>query len=135
MRGRIGGTGGSSCRSGPEPRGTTMAVYHNIFTQVQVRGPVEFGVPAYQGAFPRRGQPFFSYWLGKIGDAQVGPFYLGATGFMSIVCGVIAIEIIGLNMLASVNWNPIEFVRRLPWLALEPPLAKHGLHIFPPLKE
>jgi photosynthetic reaction center M subunit len=112
-----------------------MTTYQNIFTQVQVRGPVEFGVPAYQGVFPRRGQPFFSYWLGKIGDAQVGPFYLGTTGFMSIVCGIIAIEIIGLNMLASVDWSPIEFIRRLPWLALEPPLAKHGLKIFPPLKE
>ena len=85
--------------------------------------------------FTRKGQPFFSYWLGKIGDAQVGPFYLGTTGFMSIVCGVIAIEIIGLNMLASVDWSPIEFVRRLPWLSLEPPLEKHGLTIFPPLKE
>jgi photosynthetic reaction center M subunit len=112
-----------------------MTTYQNIFTQVQVRGPVEFGVPAYQGVFTRKGQPFFSYWLGKIGDAQVGPFYLGTTGFMSIVCGVIAIEIIGLNMLASVDWSPIEFVRRLPWLALEPPLEKHGLTIFPPLKE
>ncbi len=112
-----------------------MTTYQNIFTQVQVRGPVEFGVPAYQGVFSRQGQPFFSYWLGKIGDAQVGPFYLGTTGFMSIVCGVIAIEIIGLNMLASVDWSPIEFIRRLPWLALEPPLEKHGLKIFPPLKE
>jgi photosynthetic reaction center M subunit len=112
-----------------------MTTYQNIFTQVQVRGPVEFGVPAYQGVFSRQGQPFFSYWLGKIGDAQVGPFYLGTTGFMSIVCGIIAIEIIGLNMLASVDWSPIEFVRRLPWLALEPPLEKHGLTIFPPLKE
>jgi photosynthetic reaction center M subunit len=24
-------------------------------------------------------------------------------------------------MLASVNWDPIQFVRQLPWLALEPP--------------
>jgi photosynthetic reaction center M subunit len=112
-----------------------MAEYQNIFHQVQVRGPVEFGVPARAGLWPRQGQPFFSYWLGKIGDAQVGPIHLGTTGFMSIVCGVIAIEIIGLNMLASVNWNPIEFVRQLFWLSLEPPLAKHGLTIFPPLKE
>jgi photosynthetic reaction center M subunit len=35
--------------------------------------------------------------------------------------GFIAIEIIGLNMWASVNWDPVEFVRQLPWLALEPP--------------
>jgi photosynthetic reaction center M subunit len=24
-------------------------------------------------------------------------------------------------MLASVNWNPVQFVRQLFWLALEPP--------------
>ncbi|HML41544.1 MAG TPA: photosynthetic reaction center subunit M [Hyphomicrobium zavarzinii] len=112
-----------------------MTQYQNIFHQVQVRGPVEFGVPARMGLWPRQGQPFFSYWLGKIGDAQVGPIHLGTTGFLSIVCGVIAIEIIGLNMLASVNWSPIEFMRRLFWLSLEPPLAKHGLTILPPLKE
>ena len=35
---------------------------------------------------------------------------------MSLICGFIAIEIIGLNMLASVNWDVIEFVRQLPWL-------------------
>jgi photosynthetic reaction center M subunit len=112
-----------------------MAQYQNIFTQVQVRGPVEYGVPVRQGTWPRQGQPFFSYLAGKIGDAQVGPIYLGTVGFASLVCGFIAIEIIGLNMLASVNWNPIEFIRRLFWLSLEPPDSKYGLTIFPPLKE
>jgi photosynthetic reaction center M subunit len=111
-----------------------MAQYQNIFTQVQVRGPAELGVPVQRG-WPRQGQPFFSHLAGKIGDAQVGPVYLGTIGVMSIVSGIIAIEIIGLNMLASVNWNPIEFVRRLFWLSLEPPDAKWGLTIFPPLKE
>jgi photosynthetic reaction center M subunit len=33
-----------------------------------------------------------------------------------------------------VNWNPIEFVRQLPWLALEPPHPKYGLGI-PPMNE
>ncbi len=32
-------------------------------------------------------------------------------------------------MLASVNWNPIQFVRQLFWLALEPPPQKYGLTI------
>ena len=112
-----------------------MAVYQNIFTTVQVRGPVEMGIALPRGDSRRHGTPFFNYWLGKIGDAQIGPIYLGTLGFISIVCGVIAIEIIGLNMLASVNWSPIEFVRQLPWLALEPPLPEHGLKILPPLKE
>jgi len=112
-----------------------MAVYQNIFTTVQVRGPVELGVALPRGDSRRHGKPFFNYWLGRIGDAQIGPIYIGTTGFISIVCGIIAIEIIGLNMLASVNWSPIEFVRQLPWLALEPPLPEHGLKILPPLKE
>jgi len=112
-----------------------MAVYQNIFTTVQVRGPVEMGVALPRGDSRRHGQPFFNYWLGRIGDAQIGPIYLGTTGFISLVCGVIAIEIIGLNMLASVNWSPIEFLRQFPWLALEAPLPEHGLKILPPLKE
>ena len=40
----------------------------------------------------------FNYWLGKIGDAQIGPIYLGWIGLASLLCGFIAFEIIGLNM-------------------------------------
>ena len=65
----------------------------------------------------------------KFGDAQIGPIYLGHTGLLSLVCGFIAIEIIGLNMLAQVNWDPIQFVRQLFWLALEPPPPKYGLSL------
>lgn len=111
-----------------------MAQYQNIFTQIQVRSHPEMGVALPAGDERRTGQPVFSYWMGKIGDAQIGPIYLGTIGLWSIVCGIIAIEIIGLNMWASVNWDPIQFVRRLPYLALEPPAAKYGLSI-PPLKE
>ena len=46
-----------------------------------------------------------------------------------------AFEIIGLNMFASVNWNPIEFVRQLPWLSLQPPPPQYGLQILPPLDQ
>ena len=67
-----------------------MANYQNIFTQVQVRGPFH------------EGPPMFSSLLGWIGDAQIGPFYLGFLGLASILCGFVAIEVIGLNMLASV---------------------------------
>ncbi len=111
-----------------------MPEYQNVFTRVQMRGPAEMGVPLDNSIWNRDGQPIFSYWLGKIGDAQIGPFYLGTTGLMSIICGFIAIEIIGLNMAASVNWSPVEFVRQLPWLALEPPSPEYGLSI-PPLQE
>lgn len=111
-----------------------MAEYQNIFTQVQIRGPGYAGVPVEGTAGYRVGQGFFSYWLGKLGDAQVGPVYLGWTGIASLLCGFIAIEIIGLNMMASVNWDPIQFIRQLPWLALEPPAPAYGLSI-PPLNE
>lgn len=113
-----------------------MAQYQNIFTQVQVRGPAYAGVPlAPRGVYARIGKGGFFYWAGKIGDAQIGPFYLGWTGLASLLCGFIAIEIIGLNMWASVNWDPVQFVRLLPWLALEPPPPELGLKLFPPLNQ
>ena len=76
----------------------------------------------------------FVYLLGIFGNAQVGPIYLGYLGVLSLIFGFIAFEIIGLNMWASVNWDPIQFVRQLPWLALEPPKPEYGLRIFPPLQ-
>jgi photosynthetic reaction center M subunit len=111
-----------------------MAEYQNIFTRVQVRYPAEAGVPLPRDDWPRLGKGFFAYWYGKFGDAQVGPIYLGRLGLASLICGFIAIEIIGLNMWASVNWDPVEFVRQLPWLALEPPPPGYGLSL-PPLNE
>jgi photosynthetic reaction center M subunit len=111
-----------------------MAEYQNIFTSVQVRSPAYAGTPLPPSTWTRQGKPWFSHFLGRLGDAQVGPIYLGWTGICSIICFFIAFEIVGLNMLASVGWNPIEFVRQLPWLALEPPAAQYGLSL-PPLQE
>ncbi len=34
---------------------------------------------------------------------------------------------VGLNMLAQVGWDPIEFIRQLFWLSLDPPAPKYGL--------
>jgi photosynthetic reaction center M subunit len=113
-----------------------MATYQNVFTQLQVRGATpDEGIPLPVGSLRRIGPGWFEYWLGKIGDAQIGPIYLGWLGIASLACGFIAIEIIGLNMWASVNWDPIQFVRQLPWLALEPPAPKYGLEVLPPLQE
>jgi photosynthetic reaction center M subunit len=112
-----------------------MAEYQNIFTQVQIRAPVYEGVPERRPNWGRDGRPFFVHWLGRIGDAQLGPIYLGWTGVASLICGLIAFEIIGLNMWASVNWDPVQFIRQLPWLALEPPPPAYGLRILPPLRE
>ena len=111
-----------------------MAEYQNIFTQVQVRGPGEAGIPVRGGTHERVGGINFSRWLGILGNAQIGPIYLGVSGVLSIICGVVAFEIIGLNMLASVNWDVVQFVRQLFWLALEPPAPEYGLSI-PPLAE
>ena len=47
----------------------------------------KMGIPTAEGQEGRQGEPFFSYWLGKIGDAQVGPFYLGTFGLLSLICG------------------------------------------------
>ena len=111
-----------------------MIEYQNIFTRVQVDAPTYPGVPIGADESERMGGGLHSYWAGKIGDAQIGPIYLGPLGLASLICGVIAFEVIGLNMWASVNWDPIEFIRQLPWLALEPPPPKYGLSI-PPLHD
>jgi photosynthetic reaction center M subunit len=113
-----------------------MPDYQNIFTRVQVDVPAYAGPPLASGSGggERAVQPFLVHLLGRIGDAQVGPIYLGWLGVTSAVCFLIAFEIIGLNMLASVNWDPVQFVRQLFWLALEPPPPAYGLSI-PPLNE
>ncbi len=116
--------------------GHVMAEYQNIFTRLQVTAPAYPGVPLdpATGGGGREIKPFFSYLLGKFGDAQIGPVYLGWTGVTSLLFGFLAFEIVGLNMLASVNWDPIQFIRQLPWLALEPPAPANGLRI-PPLNQ
>ena len=53
----------------------------------------------------------------------------------SLTFAFLAFEIIGLNMMASVNWNPIQFVRQLPWLALEPPGPQWGFQLLVPLAQ
>ena len=111
-----------------------MAEYQNIFTRVQVRGPVYAGVPVTATSWTRSGKPFYIHLFGVLGDAQVGPIYLGVTGIASLICGFIALEIIGLNMWASVNWDIVQFIRQLPWLALEPPAPAYGLRL-PPLAQ
>ncbi len=109
--------------------------YQNIFTQIQVRGPAEPGVALPAGNWRRDGKPGFAHLMGRFGEAQIGPFYLGRLGLASLFLGFLAFEIIGLNMWASVGWDPVQFVRQLPWLALEPPAPKYGLQILPPLAE
>ena len=110
------------------------AEYQNIFTRVQVTAPSYPGVQMPRGNRDRGGSPWHVHLLGRLGDAQLGPIYLGWFGMASLLCGFIAFEIIGLNMWASVNWDPVQFVRQLPWLALEPPPPGYGLKL-PPLNQ
>lgn len=109
--------------------------YQNLFTQVQVRGPVEAGIPLPRGDDDRYGKPVYNWLAGWFGNAQLGPIYLGFLGTASLISGTIWFVIVGFNMLASVGWDPIQFIRQLFWLALEPPPAKYGLSLVPPLSE
>ena len=112
-----------------------MIEYQNIFTQVQVRGNPEWGLDNENHMMDERGfKPQFSNLLGWLGNAQLGPIYLGWTGLVSLVTFILSLNIIGLNMLAQVNWSIPEFLRQGFWLALEPPGPEHGLSI-PPLND
>ena len=112
-----------------------MIGYQNIFTQVQVRGPAEMGVALPKHDWSRDGKPFFVWLAGKLGNAQIGPIYLGTFGLISLITGLAWFEIVGFNMWASVNWDVVQFVRQLFWLSLDPPDAKYGLSLFVPLNE
>ena len=108
--------------------------YHSLFTSIELAGPPDTPMPLPRGSLRRVGKSRQSRWLGRIGERELGPSGLGVLGITSIICGFIAIEIIGLNMWASVDWNIYRFIKFLPFLALEPPKAKYGLAL-PPLNE
>lgn len=112
-----------------------MVEYQNLFTAVQPSGPAEEGVALPPGNSPRTGkEPYKWHLLGRFGNAQLGPIYLGPLGIVSIVLGTLAINIMGFNMLAQVNWDIVQFVRQLFWLSLDPPSPAYGLS-FPPMNE
>jgi len=109
-----------------------MAEYLNLFTTVQVVGPAHRGVPLPGRDSPRTGRkPALWHLAGRLGNAQLGPIYLGPLGIASLVFGMLSINIMGLNMLASVDWNPIQFVRQFFWLSLDPPSPGYGLTLAP----
>jgi photosynthetic reaction center M subunit len=112
-----------------------MARYHTLFTAIELHDPLEKGQALPRGSSPRVLTPRHSIWLGRLGESQLGPTHLGIVGMLSLACGFIAIEIIGLNMWASVDWNPIRFIKMLAFLSLQPPPARYGLSLFPPLAE
>jgi len=106
----------------------------NLLTAVQPVGPLHDGPSLPSGDWRRTGKPLLFHLLGRIGNAQIGPIYLGGLGVASLVFGTLAFNIIGFNMLASVDWSPMQLIRQLFWLALEPPPPSFGLNI-PPLAQ
>ena len=112
-----------------------MADYQNLFTTVQPTSHhLHMGVPLGPYNSPRDFKPWLFHLLGRFGNAQIGPIYLGRLGLASLFCGLIWFTIIGMNMLASVNWSPIQFVKQLFWLSLDPPSPAYGLSI-PPIND
>ena len=108
-----------------------MRDYQNIFTTVQISPVLDMGIPIANGGYERVGKPTFSYWIGKFGNAQIGPIYLGFLGIASIICFAVAFVGIGLHYWGQVNYNPIRFFKELPWLTLDPPAAEYGLGMAP----
>ncbi|MCY7315519.1 MAG: photosynthetic reaction center subunit M [Rubrivivax sp.] len=108
-----------------------MIEYQNLFTTVRAAAPGHPGVALPRGDLRRDGAPGRWPLLGRLGEAQIGPIYLGRLGLASLMLGTVGFVIIGLNMLASVDWNPIQFIRQLFWLSLDPPAPKYGLTLAP----
>jgi len=62
-----------------------MAQYQNLFTSVQPVGPVHEGVELPRDDDKRIGKPFLFHLLGRIGNAQIGPVYLGSLHWLQYV--------------------------------------------------
>ncbi|SHF01292.1 photosynthetic reaction center M subunit [Loktanella atrilutea] len=112
-----------------------MAEYQNIFTQVQVQGPVELGVPGDPTTnYERTDKATFSTLAGLVGNAQIGPVHLGPYGLIAVVGFGAWFFIIGLSFWAQASYNPAIFLRDLAWMSLDPPAPEYGLG-FAPLDE
>lgn len=111
-----------------------MPEYQNIFTQLQVQGPVEAGAMHPGAEEARFGAPRLSTWMRAIGNARLGPIHLGALRVVSIITGTPAIDIMSFSMPGQVGWSIPEFLRTGLWLALEPPSPECGLSM-PPLQD
>ena len=111
-----------------------MAEYQNIFTQVQVRAAPEMGMVEGVELENRTKSASFSTLMGWIGNAQLGPVYLGAMGVLSLAAGATWFIMVGMWYWYQAGFNPAVFVRDLFWLSLDPPGPEYGLR-FPPLAE
>jgi photosynthetic reaction center M subunit len=111
-----------------------MAEYQNIFTQVQVRAAPEMGMLEDVDLSNRTKSASFSNLMGWIGNAQLGPVYLGAMGVLSLAAGAVWFVMVGMWFWYQAGFNPAVFMRDLFWLSLDPPAPGYGLSI-PPMAE
>ena len=111
-----------------------MASYQNIFTQVPVRALPETGMVENVDTGNRAAPGGFSTLLGWIGNAQLGPIYLGGVGVLSLASGAVWFLMVGAWFWHQAGYNPAVFLRDLFWLSLDPPSPDHGLRI-PPMAE
>ncbi|OYU17208.1 MAG: photosynthetic reaction center subunit M [Rhodobacteraceae bacterium PARR1] len=108
-----------------------MAEYQNIFTQVQVRGPAELGLVEGVELGNRTKSASFSNLAGWLGNAQLGPVYLGAMGVLSLMSGAVWFMLCGAWFWYQAGFNPAVFARDLFWFSLEPPAEEYGLGFAP----
>jgi photosynthetic reaction center M subunit len=111
-----------------------MAEYQNIFTQVQVRAVPEMGLVEGVELSNRTKGASFSTLAGWLGNAQLGPVYLGTMGVISVATGAIWFMLVGAWYWYQAGFHPGVFLRDLFWFSLEPPSAEYGLG-FAPLGE
>ncbi|NBR89590.1 MAG: photosynthetic reaction center subunit M [Rhodobacteraceae bacterium] len=111
-----------------------MAEYQNIFTQVQVRTSPEMGLTERVEIENRTKGASFSSLAGWLGNAQLGPVYLGTMGVISLATGLAWFLMVGMWFWGQAGYNPAVFARDLFWFSLEPPGPEYGLSI-PPLAE
>lgn len=70
--------------------------YQNLFTQVQVVAEPHHGshLNPRKDERERIGQPFLVHLFGRLGNAQIGPVYLGTIGVASLFFGMIGFRLL-----------------------------------------
>ncbi|MCX7888692.1 MAG: photosynthetic reaction center subunit M [Rhodobacteraceae bacterium] len=108
-----------------------MAEYQNIFSQVQVFGEPETGVTEDVETWKRLSGTGRWDILGWLGNAQIGPVYLGSLGVLSLAAGATWFVMVGMWFWHQAGFNPVVFLRDLFWFSLDPPPPEYGLGIAP----
>ncbi|SFO95425.1 photosynthetic reaction center subunit M [Tranquillimonas alkanivorans] len=108
-----------------------MTTYRNIFTQVQVQGRPEMGMVEDADLRDRSVNTGSSQLLGWLGNAQLGPIYLGPYGVVSLATGFVWFFLVGISFWVQVEFSPALFLRDFNYLALEPPGPEYGLGFAP----